>query len=157
MTREELLVTAGKLVQPGAEAAAEFSSKREQMAGLVNARQAERPDLAKLVGADGQKMSEDNNRNFSLFMESLFVEYKPAVFVDTVLWVFRTYRAHGFSPIYWPANLGAWREILQQTLSEQSFESVAPLYTWLITNVPSFTQLTEGPADPDPGSAVTEH
>jgi len=32
-------------------------------------------------------MSEDINRNFPLFMESLFQEHHPEVLVDTVLWV----------------------------------------------------------------------
>jgi hypothetical protein len=37
------------------------------------------------VGPDGKRMTEDNNRNFSLFMESLMMHYQTEVFVDTVL------------------------------------------------------------------------
>jgi len=103
----------------------------------------DRADLEKLVGTDGRAMSEDNNRNFSLFMESLFQQFQPEVFVDTALWVFRAYRSHGFQVIYWPANLDTWMETLHQELSPPSFADIAPFYRWLITNIPAFTELTE--------------
>lgn len=104
---------------------------------------AQRSDLEKLVGPDGRSMSEDNNRNFPLFMESLFQAFEPEVLVDTVLWVFRTYRAHGFRPIYWPANLDTWVETLRQELPADAFAALFPFYRWLITHIPAFTALTD--------------
>ncbi len=143
MTREELLMTAGRLNPPSAAAAREFSEKREVLAAAVNQAMGARPDLEKLTGAGGRTMSEDNNRNFSLFMESLLEFYQPAVLVDTALWVFRTYRAHGFQPIYWPANLDTWFETLRQTLSSEAFTEIAPFYKWLVTHIPFFTYLSD--------------
>ena len=143
MTREYLIASARALSPPPAVATEEFSRKRDAIAARVNQAMAQRRDLEKLVGSDGRSMSEDNNRNFPLFMESLFQAFEPEVLVDTVLWVFRTYRAHGFRPIYWPANLDTWVETLRQELPADAFAAVFPFYRWLIAHIPAFTALTD--------------
>ncbi|MFP4445322.1 MAG: hypothetical protein ACLFPD_03640 [Desulfosudaceae bacterium] len=158
MTREELVASAARLSTPADRWVEEFSQKREALAAAVNQVMSNRPDLAKLVGPDGKQMSLDNNRNFSLFMESLLTRFQAEVLVDTVLWVFRTYRAHGFQTIYWPANLSTWREALEHALSVGAQREILPFYNWLITNIPAFVRLTEttppggvSPADEPPG------
>lgn len=143
MTREQLVESASSLKAPAPEALKEFSSKRERLAALVNQAMGARPDLEKLVGSDGRRMSEDNNRNFSLFMESLMAAYNPEVLTDTALWVFRAYRSHGFNTIYWPANLSTWVQTLKAELSDQAFEEIFPFYAWLISHVPVFAKLTD--------------
>lgn len=143
MTKDNLIASARHLVQPTAAVTAEFSQKREALAAMVNTAMNARDDLEKLVGQDGRRMSEDNNRNFPLFMESLFQEYRPEILVDTALWVFRSYRSHGFAPIYWPANLDTWVETLRRELTPQSFAAIVDFYSWLIINIPVFTKLTD--------------
>ncbi len=147
MTRENLIESARALTAPSKPALAEFSEKRETMASAVNWEMGARPDLEKLVGKDGAQMSQDNNRNFSLFMESLFQDFQPQVLVDTVLWVFRAYRAHGFQTIYWPANLDIWVETLRREVSETAFAEIFPFYRWLITHIPVFVKLTDTKGD----------
>jgi len=144
MTRDELVQSVQVLTQPALQIVQEFSKKREEMAARVNQFMASRPDLEKLVGPDGREMSEDNNGNFSLFMESLMSHFVPDVLVDTALWVFRAYRSHGFQTIYWPANLNAWRETLKKGLSTEAFQEIAPFYEWLIAHIPVFVKLTDG-------------
>lgn len=156
MNRDELIATAARLQPVSVACLAEFSAKREALAAAANEEMAQRSDLVKLVGQEGKAMSENNNRNFSLFMESLFSQFQPEVLVDTVLWVFRTYRAHGFSPIYWPANLDCWRRRLQQEVSSACFGEIAPYYDWLITNIPSFTLLSDC-QEADPGIPQPQH
>jgi hypothetical protein len=102
-----------------------------------------RTDLEKLIGKGNQCMAEDNNRNFARFMESLFYNYRPDVFVETVLWVFRAYRSHGFQTTYWPANLNTWIENLKKTLSPEAFNAIYPFYNWLIVNIPIFVKLSD--------------
>ena len=143
MNKDKLMASAKLLQQPPAAVVAEFSKKREALSAMVNRAMNERNDLLKLVGADGVRMSEDNNRNFPLFMESLFLEYHPEILVDTVLWVFRSYRSHGFAPIYWPANLDTWVEVLRRELSPKAFAAIFDFYRWLIVNIPIFTTLTD--------------
>ncbi|MBN1196678.1 MAG: hypothetical protein JXA62_04655 [Candidatus Aminicenantes bacterium] len=138
-----MIVEASSLLPPADRWVKEFSEKREAMAAEVNRILSTRPDLKKLVGADGQAMSEDNNRNFSLFMESLMGHFQAEVLVDTVLWVFRAYRAHDFQTVYWPANLNAWMETLKQSVSPEAFREISPFYAWLIIHIPDFVNITD--------------
>ena len=131
------------LNQPMASAAEEFSQKHEQLSSMGNQYIAKRADFEKLVGKDNQKMAEDNNNNFSRFMASLFSDFNPEVFVETVLWVFRAYRAHGFQTTYWAANINIWMDMLKKELSAETYESVYPFYNWLIVNIPIFVSLTD--------------
>jgi len=158
MTREELIADAARLKQPSVEAATAFSEKRDLLAAAVNRAMAKRPDLEKLVGPTGRLMSEDNNRNFALFMESLWQGYRPEILVDTALWAFRTYRCHGFAPIYWPANLDTWREHLRAELSVSACTEIDPFYNWLIIHIPFFTALSDlEPIDTPLPSSPTLH
>jgi hypothetical protein len=143
MTKGELLGTARELKQPPPEVADEFGAKQEQLAAEGNRRMGARADLARLVGSGNETMAEDNNRNFSRFMESIFRHYEPEVLVETVLWVFRAYRSHGFQTTYWPANIDTWVEMLRGELSGKAFEAVYPFYDWLIVHIPWFVKLSD--------------
>jgi hypothetical protein len=63
--------------------------------------------------------------------------------VDTVLWVFRAYRSHGFQLTYWPAQLETWIRILKEDLSPDSFSEVYPFYRWLLLHQASFVALSD--------------
>lgn len=141
--REALVHSAALLKPPGEPARREFASRRESLAAGVNASMAAREELGGLVGRGGRAMSEDNNRNFALFIESLLGDFDPRVLVETALWVFRSYRAHGFAPTYWTANLGTWLGRLEADLTPETFDEIAPFYRWLAVNVPAFTLLTD--------------
>jgi hypothetical protein len=143
MTKEELLATARELEQPPRDVADEFGAKRERLAAEGNRRMGARRDLQRLVGSGNEAMAEDNNRNFARFMESIFHHYEPEVLLETVLWVFRAYRFHGFQTTYWPANLDTWVELLREELSEEGFEAVYPFYDWLIVHIPWFVKLSD--------------
>jgi hypothetical protein len=141
--KDALLATARTLVPPPETATREFEHKWEQVAAAGTRLLMERPDLEKLVGKGNEKMAEDNNRNFPRFMLSLFSNYHPAVFVETVLWVFRAYRSHGFHTTYWAANLNIWTDLLQNELSADAWKQIYPFYNWLIVNIPVFTTVTD--------------
>ena len=142
--KDQLLKTASVLEQPPPEATQEFSRKRDELAAMGNQIMGNRSDLANLVGKNNRQMAEDNNRNFARFMESIFSEYHAEVLVDTVLWVFRAYRSHGFQTTYWAANLNLWVDMLKKELSEETFTAIYPFYNWLIVNIPMFTKATDG-------------
>ena len=141
--RKQLLETARTLIQPQETVIREFSRKRDELAAMGNQTLADRSDLEKLVGEGNRQMAEDNNRNFARFMESMFSDYNAEVLVDTVLWVFRAYRSHGFQTTYWAANLNVWVDMLKQELSTEAFDALYPYYNWLIVNIPVFVKLTD--------------
>lgn len=143
MNKETLLKTAKELKQPTEMSIKEFSEKWETLSAKGSQILIERPDFEKLVGKGNQKMAQDNNRNFPRFMESLFSDYQPDVFVETVIWVFRAYRSHGFQTTYWAANLNIWVDLLKEALTQESYTDLYPFYKWLIVNIPAFVSLTD--------------
>ena len=138
MNRESLMQSASKLKQPGRDAAAEFEARRERLADELNQRMGARPDLDRLIGTGNRAMMEDNSRNFCRFMSTLFRAHDARVLVETVLWVFRAYRSHGFQTCYWPAHLDTFVELARADLSEKTFGEVYPFLEWLIVNIPAF-------------------
>lgn len=143
MTRDDLIQTASTLKTPPPEAIVEYTALRDRLAAEMNIRLGARPDLDSLIGPGNRRMMEDNHRNHARFMESLFRHYSPQVFVETILWVFRTYRAHDFQLTYWPAQLDTWVEVLRENLSAESFRAIEPFYLWMIVNQPTFAALTD--------------
>ncbi len=141
--KNKLLASAHKLTAPSERAREEFKAKIDLFVTAGNASIAARPDLCKLIGADNHAMAENNNSNFARFMYSMFVEYHPATLVETVLWVFRAYRSHGFQSTYWAANLDIWLKMLKKELTDESFQEISPFYHWLIINIPLFVKLTD--------------
>ena len=143
MTTEELIVEAAKLPNPTNKAAAEYASRSEAFAAELNRIMCTREDLDALIGVNNQEMMKDNHRNHARFMSSLCARYHPETLVQTVLWVFRAYRAHGFHLTYWPAQLDSWIGLLQRELSKPAFDSIYPLYHFMLIHQPDFVRLSE--------------
>jgi hypothetical protein len=142
MTREELIQSAERLHRPSTAAAGEYARKNGRMAEKLNLIMAQRQDVTYMTGGN-VAMMEDNHRNHARFMTSLFAMFSPVVLVDTVLWVFRAYRSHGFQLTYWPAQLDGWVRILEEDLSYETFSEVLPVYNWMIVNQPAFASLSD--------------
>lgn len=156
MTKQLLLESSAMLNKPNTSAADEFDKKQDQLSAQLNARMGSRSDLDRLIGEGNLSMMEDNSRNLCRFMSSLFVAYEPLVLVETVLWVFRAYRSHGFHTTYWAANLDTLIELMRDELSPESFSEIYPFFDWLIVNIPSFVFISDQQLGdvPLPGSAV---
>lgn len=151
MNQQYLLQTALQIHQPTASAAAEFESSRDGLAEELNHRMSGRADLEKLIGHGNLAMMQDNSRNFCRFMGAMFHAYEPEVLVQTALWVFRAYRAHGFATTYWPANLDTFVEIARGRLTPAAFKEVYPFFHWLIVNIPAFVKISDAQlAEPIP-------
>lgn len=143
MTKDQLIQSAGLLVQPSSESASEFSGKSERLAFMINEQFRNRQDLLMMIGEGNIDMMMDNHRNHVRFISSLFTNFQPEVLVETVLWVFRAYRSHGFKLTYWPAQLDSWVEVFRTELSDSCFREIYPFYNWMIINNPVFAQLSD--------------
>ncbi|MFA6233716.1 MAG: hypothetical protein WC824_05920 [Bacteroidota bacterium] len=143
MNREDLVIEARHLQQLSPPAMEEFSAKREQLVAKFNTQFGTRPDLIHLIGEGNQAMMEDNHRNHARFLESIFGHHSAEVLVDTILWVFRAYRSHGFKLTYWPAQLDSWIELYRTELTPETFREVEPFYNWMIIRNPSFAMLSD--------------
>jgi len=143
MTKDVLVATANKLPHCSAEAAGEYAAKRDILAAEINRIMGGRADLNELIGEGNQSMMEDNHRNHARFISSLIQDFSSQVLVETVLWVFRAYRSHGFRLTYWPAQLDTWVEVLRKELSPRAFAEIYPLYHWMIIYQPAFVSLND--------------
>lgn len=150
MTKSDLIAAAKELSPPPSDAADEYSAVRDALAAKVTNLLRKRPDFHTVIGEGNESMMADNHRNHVRFMDSMFHVFRPDILVDTILWVFATYRAHGFSETYWPIQLRAWLDVLSHELSPQSFEAIAPIYEWMLSNTQNFSELAD-----DAGAAAS--
>ena len=155
--KKMLLTSASELIQPSKKAAINFELNREKLVSECNQIFLNRSDIDRLVGSNNSEMAKDNNTNFARFMSSIFVDYQPEVFIETVLWVFRAYQAHGFKSTYWPANINIWITQLDKELDNSFFDQIYPFYSWLIVNIPIFVKLTEQSNQTDLNESVPGH
>ncbi len=146
MTKQHLLSQAAALPAISTEAAREYGACHPLLAEEVTRCLLQRDDLERLIGPGNWEMMADNHRNHGRFIASLLQGFNPEVLVETILWVFRAYRSHGFQLTYWPAQLDAWLRLLPQHLSEKTAREVAPLYRFMLLNQPFFATLSEQPA-----------
>lgn len=147
MTHDELLSSATRLPPPTPEAAKEYAQHVATLAERVSKALEARTDLDTLIGPGNRDMMRDNHRNHALFMASLFANWSPTVLVETVTWVFRAYRAHGFHLTYWSAQLNIWLAVMPDVLTGATVTEITPVYHWLLVNLPAFTALSETSSD----------
>ncbi|MBU1369900.1 MAG: hypothetical protein KJ578_10045 [Bacteroidetes bacterium] len=143
MEKKDLIETASLLTKPSDEASADYVSKGNKMVNMLNEKLSQRSDINHLIGERNLDMMFDNHQNHLRFMSSMFKDYNPVVFAETVLWVFRAYRSHGFKQTYWPAQLNNWVEIMKTELKPASFDEVYPFYHWMIVNTPHFSVMSD--------------
>ena len=143
MDKNLLLETARQLKQVSLKHADEYFQKAELLVTKMNTSMLERPDIESLVGSTNISMMKDNNANHARFITSILKNHNPEVLVDTVLWVFRAYRSHGFTTNYWAALLNTWIIILRETLTAECFAEVYPYYEWMQIHIPIFVNVSD--------------
>ena len=143
MDKNLLLDRAGKLLQVSLNSAQEYQQKADRLITKMNERMLERPDIESLVGKNNIDMMKDNHANHIRFIASILKNQNADVLVETVLWVFRAYRSHGFTTNYWAAQLNTWMIILKEELSPVCFNEVYPYYEWMQINIPIFVKISD--------------
>lgn len=143
MDKNLLLDKAGKLLQVSLNSAEEYQQKADRLITVMNEKMLERPDLQSLVGKNNIDMMKDNHANHVRFIASILKNQNADVLVETVLWVFRAYRSHGFTTNYWAAQLNTWMIILKEELSPACFNEVYPYYEWMQINIPAFVKISD--------------
>lgn len=143
MDKNHLLETAKKLKQVSDFATQEYTEKEELLIFQINKLMLKRTDLEVLVGKKNINMMQDNHANHVRFIASILKNNNSDVLVETVLWVFRAYRSHGFSTNYWATQLNTWMQILKIELSAKTYHEVLPLYQWMQINIPIFVKVSD--------------
>ncbi len=105
MDKSQLLESAKILATRPNSTLGALEGKLELCAAELTAALRVRSDLEDLIGEGNMGVMEMNHTNHFRYMNSLAALYDPTSFVETVLWVFRTYRARGFNVQYWEVML----------------------------------------------------
>ena len=142
MDKKILLETAQQLQQVSIKTSEEYEQKADQLISKINKLMLERQDIENLVGKNNLNMMKDNHANHVRFISSILKHHNPDVLVETVLWVFRAYRSHGFTTNYWAAQLNTWIQIYKADLSPKCNEEIYPLYEWMQINIPLFVKVS---------------
>ena len=142
MDTQTLLTSAAHIGPFSDRAIQEYEAKADKLVSTINEAMLSRADSKALIGAANTQMMKDNHANHARFILSIMKHYEPEVLVETILWVFRAYRSHGFSSMYWAAQINAWISALHEHLEKENCEQVMPLYTWIQVNIPLFEKLS---------------
>ena len=142
MNKEYILKTAQLLNNFSESASNEFHFKSDKLISEMNLEMLGRPDIENLVGKNNITMMQDNHSNHIRFITSILKNFDEEVLVETILWVFRAYRSHGFSTSYWAVQLNTWIKILKIQLTQESFLEILPLYEWMQINIPIFVKIS---------------
>lgn len=143
MNKEDLLPSVKRINPVSKGAADEYQEKSGEIISLMNIRMLERKDIVKLVGQNNLDMMKDNHANHMRFMNSIFQHFNPETYLETILWVFRAYRSHGFQSNYWAALMNTFIETLGETLSEKTYLEIFPYYEWMQVNIPAFVKISD--------------
>ena len=147
MDKNYLLETATQLKRMSSSSAEEYHQKSELLINQMNTLMLAKTDIEKLVGKENLDMMKDNHANHVRFMVSVFKNYNSEVLVETVLWVFRAYRSHGFTTNYWATQLNTWIYLLKETLTPESYSEIYPYYEWMQINIPVFVKVSDEKLD----------
>lgn len=142
MDKNFLIESAGRLANVSFQTADEYHRERDQLIALMNGEMLKRPDVESLVGQNNIDMMKDNHANHVRFIASILKYPNPEVLVETILWVFRAYRSHGFTTNYWAAQLNTWIGVLKEVLSNECYNEVYPYYEWMQTTIPLFVKIS---------------
>lgn len=142
MELNTLLQSASSLKPVSKTAAEEYAQKAELMVATINSVLLSREDINRLVGVENLSAMQLNHANHAKFISSILSNYNPKVFVETILWVFKSYRSRGFHVNYWPVLLKTWIHIINQRLSPEAAVEIIAYYEWMLENVANFEQLT---------------
>ena len=89
-----------------------------------------RSDLTILIGANNIEIMTTNHLNHANFISSIIVIKSAKTLFDTIIWVYRTYIARGFTHRYFYYELKAWFDSIEEL--ELEIPNIKRLYIFLI-------------------------
>jgi len=124
-------------------AAEEYNKKMNTLIKEVNENLSQRDDLMQLIGNNPIKKMKDNHENHAGFMYNSFKVKSEELFINTIIWVYRTYKNHGFSYQYFPVELKAWKSAVNNNLSSENSELIINIYNLMLDNHKLFVKESE--------------
>ena len=153
---EEFIDSSRNLPQLPRETATNYRQASDLMTRLVNEKLTRRTDLATLIGTTDPTVMLQNHEHHVAFMANVFLLNRYPLLARTMIWVYRTYLAHGFSLLYWPAQLEAWVEAVETYLPENEQGQITQVYQWMMESHEKIITILEQGADDIPSAGPQE-
>jgi methanogenic corrinoid protein MtbC1 len=116
----------------------------------VNTGLSAHPQISALTGGNPLDMMYDNHRNHIDFLSIVFKFQSFDLLAKTLPWVYHTYRAHGFSFDYFPAELEAWKSAIKKHLTPSVSDEILIVYDWMLQHHQTLIDLSALPfEEPD--------
>lgn len=149
MGRERLIKEARESLQVTPEATAHYIKAKDVLLDEVNTQMTAHPQIAALTGGNTMSMMQDNHRNHIDFMSTVFQFNSFELLVKTVPWVYRSYRAHGFSFDYFPLELESWKNAVKKYLDPAAAGEINAVYDWMLKHHNKMIELSAVLPDED--------
>jgi len=62
------------------------------------------------------------------------------LFINTIIWVYKTYNEQGFSYDYFPVELNEWISAIKKYMSNENKDSIIKVYKWMLKHHKTFIQ-----------------
>jgi len=126
------------------DAAKAYEKAIERLVNYVNDNLETNPKILELIGGNPFGLMRNNHSNHATFMTTVFKIGYYELLARTVPWVYRAYRARGFSYDYFPAELTAWKHAVTECLADAHSPEIIEIYDWMISHHESMIQLSVG-------------
>ena len=121
----------GELFPVPRESADAYGSSISGMVLDVNQAMMNHPRLSELVGGCPVNIMRKNHHNHARFMQTVFLLNSPEMLANALPWVYRVYSSRGFSYDYFPAELSAWQEAVEEHLDSSMTDPILEVYRFM--------------------------
>ncbi len=127
------------------QSAGEYEKARVCLVERVNSELDARTDLYDLIGENNRRLMYDNHENHVALMSVVFSLREYSLLDSAMPWVYRSYRAHGFSYAYFPVVLNAWIDAVYACLGRSAAEEISGVYRWMISRHDESVEMSRRP------------
>lgn len=113
------------------QAAAQYEEKQIELLAYVNQTLSRRADIDCLIGHNNLQVMVRNHMAHMQFMIVVFQLGSYELLSRVVVWVYRAYKAQGFSYSYFPAQIDAWKQAINLLMEPEPAAEVLTVYDWL--------------------------
>lgn len=143
MDKKQLKQFARELKKPSLQSYNNYVDQSQLMINAVSRRMKADPAYEEKIG-DNIEVMDMNLSSHTQFMSSIFLNYDAGVFIETILWVYRTYISRGVQDVYWLNSYEIWLEVTKQHLSPASFAEIKTFYHFMQQYHPHFVSHAQG-------------
>ncbi len=127
------------------QASMQFKALKGALLEALNTHMTSLPHMATLIGGNPRSLMLDNHRNHLDFMEMVFRFNAHGMLCQTIPWVYRTYRARGFSFDYFPIELKGWKKVIERHMEPDLSPDILAVYDFMIRHHEHWIELSTRP------------